>query len=233
MEREGSKRTYYPLYLDLYGKRCIVVGGGQIAERKTRGLIEGGADRVTIISPIVTPGLAKMAELGSIRWERREYQEKDVTGATLVFAATDSRTVNEKIVRDGRAAGALLNQADEAADGDFIVPAAVRRGAMLLSVSTGGMSPTLAMRIRGELERRYGEPYAWWIERLGELRKIVLKEEGIAQQAKRDMLRGASDEAVLDLQGERRSPQREEETIEAWMSRLARQACHDGGLDGT
>ncbi|TYP73869.1 precorrin-2 dehydrogenase/sirohydrochlorin ferrochelatase family protein [Paenibacillus methanolicus] len=221
MGRESRTKTYYALHLDLRGKRCVVVGGGRIAERKTRGLLEGGADHVTLISPDATSALASLAEQGSIQWLRREYQDKDADGAALVFAATDSRIVNDIVLREARAAGALVNQTDEAAEGDFIAPSAVRRGPLLLSVSTSGASPAFAKRIRNELEGRYGEPYAWWAERLGELRASMVNEEGFATATKRAMLREAAEEAELDLQGERRSPQRGDETIEAWISRLA------------
>ncbi|MFC4099966.1 precorrin-2 dehydrogenase/sirohydrochlorin ferrochelatase family protein [Paenibacillus xanthanilyticus] len=231
MGREGRTNTYYALHLDLRGKRCVVVGGGRIAERKTRGLLEGGADRVTLISPAATAALVALAEQGSIQWLRREYQEKDAEGATLVFAATDSRIVNERIMQDARSAGALVNQADEAAEGDFIAPSTVRSGPLLMSVSTSGTSPALAKRIRSELEDRYAEPYAWWAERLGELRATILKEKKLATAMKRAMLQEAAEEAELDLQGVRRSPQRGDETIEAWGSRLQRRTSLDGGVD--
>lgn len=231
MEHLGRAQTYYPLQLDLRGKRCVVVGGGRVAERKTHGLLEGGADCIALVSPSVTSALAMLAEQGSIEWIQREYQEKDVVGATLVFAATDSGDVNARVAQDARAAGALLNQADQAAEGDFIVPSTVRRGALLLSVSTSGTSPALALGIRDELERRYDEAYGWWAERLGHLRRAVLKEEQLGHARKRDLLACAAAEAERDLQGMQRSLQREDESIEAWMRRLLRQPCQDGGVD--
>ncbi|GAB7388689.1 bifunctional precorrin-2 dehydrogenase/sirohydrochlorin ferrochelatase [Bacillaceae bacterium] len=165
-------RTYYPLLLDLSGKCCLIVGGGKVAERKMRGLLAAGAN-VTVVSPEVTPTIARLAEEGRIRWIRRRYQEGDEAGAFLVYAATGSAEVNLRISRRVTDGNGLVNVADRPDLGNFIVPAAVRRGKLLLAVSTGGASPGLARKIREKLEEQYGAEYEAYLDFLAEARAIV------------------------------------------------------------
>ena len=150
---------YYPLFVDLRGRRCVIIGGGIVAERKVRGLLDSGADEVIVVAPAATQGLSDLDARGSIQLLRREYQEEDLTGAFLVFAATDRREINEAVSMEGARLGLLVNVADRAEEGGFITPSVVRRGDLLLSVTTGGASPSLTALIRQKLAEQYGSDY--------------------------------------------------------------------------
>jgi siroheme synthase-like protein len=133
------------------GRRCLVVGGGPVAERKVAGLLEAGA-RLTVVSPAVTARLADWARAERIRLIGREYAASDLVGHSVVFVATDDGRVNADVARDARAAGVLVNAADDPAHCDFILPAVLRRGELTVAVSTGGASPALARTVRDELD---------------------------------------------------------------------------------
>lgn len=141
----------YPAFLNLAGRRCVVVGGGAVAERKVRGLLAADAD-VLVVAPQTAPALAELAARTALRVQRRPYQAGDLDGAFLVVAATDDRTVNAAVVRDARVGGVLVNVVDDPAACDVTVPAVVRRGEVTLAVSTGGRSPGFARYLREELE---------------------------------------------------------------------------------
>jgi precorrin-2 dehydrogenase / sirohydrochlorin ferrochelatase len=185
---------YYPIMLQLHGKRCVVVGGGKIGWRRAKGLLEAGAD-VTVISPIAVPELAEAAKEGKLAWERRAYcpGESVFDGAVLVFAATDDAAVNEAAAQEASHAGALVCAADDADRGGFLVPAVIRRGALTISVATGGASPSLARRIASELSASYGEEYAAYTELLARTRRRIKQEVPDAG------LRRAMLEALLEM----------------------------------
>lgn len=143
--------AYYPLCLEMAGRRCLVVGGGPVAERKVAGLLEAGA-RLTVVSPAVTARLADWARAERIRLIGREYAASDLVGHSVVFVATDDGRVNADVARDARAAVVLVNAADDPAHCDFILPAVLRRGELTVAVSTGGASPALARTVRDELD---------------------------------------------------------------------------------
>ncbi|AJY76047.1 precorrin-2 dehydrogenase/sirohydrochlorin ferrochelatase family protein [Paenibacillus beijingensis] len=165
----------YPVILKLEGIRCVVIGGGAVAERKTAGLLDAGADIVIVVSPSLTLQLRKLAESGRITAEIKEYEQSDIRGAGLVFAATDSREVNARVASDAARAGVMVNTADEGSGGSFITPAVVRRGDLLLAVTTSGASPALAAHIRQELEHRYGPRYEAALRDLKRLREELKK----------------------------------------------------------
>jgi precorrin-2 dehydrogenase/sirohydrochlorin ferrochelatase len=142
--------AYYPLSLDMTERRCLVVGGGPVAERKVAGLLDAGA-RLTVVSPAATDRLRDWARTERIRLRLREYAAGDLAGHSVVFVATDAGRVNAEVARDARAAGVLINAADDPAHCDFILPAVLRRGDLTVAVSTGGASPALARAVRDEL----------------------------------------------------------------------------------
>jgi precorrin-2 dehydrogenase / sirohydrochlorin ferrochelatase len=154
MEIEGEGAILYPVFLDLDGKHCVIVGGGEVANRKARKLLQARAE-VVVISPEVKPELASVA----VEVWRKPYEEGDLEGAFLAFAATNRREVNAAVAREAQRRGILVNVADEASEGDFALPSTLRRGQLQVAVSTGGASPTLARRIRRELENVFG--YEW------------------------------------------------------------------------
>ncbi len=155
---------YYPVCVDMAGRACLVVGGGAVAERKASGLLESGS-RVTVVSPALTARLEAWAREGQIRAIRRGYEPGDLADQSLVFVATDDGAVNAAVAADARAAGVLINAADDPAHCDFILPAVLTRGALTVAVSTGGASPALSRAVRDELETHFDrEDYASLLE---------------------------------------------------------------------
>jgi len=164
---------YYPLCLDISGKKCVVVGGGNVAERKVRRLLESGA-RVEVVGKELTPRLSAWKGEGRIIHRDSLYDDGCLSGASLVIGATNDGDVNGKIAQDARRRGIPVNIADDPARCDFILPSVVERGDLQILVSTGGKSPALARKIREELEGRYGPEYAVLLDILGELREKVI-----------------------------------------------------------
>jgi precorrin-2 dehydrogenase / sirohydrochlorin ferrochelatase len=167
-----AEMGYYPVLLDLAGRRCVMVGGGIIAGRRVDGLLTAGA-RVTVISPRLTRTLAALAAEGRIDHEAREYRDGDLDGADLAFVATDAGEVNAAVARDARARGVWINAADDPARCTFILPALVRRGDLTVAVATGGSSPALARAIREELETYLTDDYATLAAIAAEARREV------------------------------------------------------------
>lgn len=163
----------YPVCLEITDKLCVVVGGGSVAERKVLGLLAAGA-QVRVISPQRTKVIAELAGDGRIEWLGRGYEQGDLFGALLVFAATDSREVQEAVVREASRAGQLVNVIDEPASCSFQVPAVIRRGDLTLAVSTGGKSPAVAAMVRRTLAESFGEEYNLLLDLMSRLRDQVL-----------------------------------------------------------
>lgn len=187
---------YYPVALQLRGKKIVVVGGGAVAERKVTGLLEAGADDLIVVSPAVTERIASLAAQGLLRIELRSYAENDACGARLLFAATSDKAVNAAAAADGERYGALVNASDSYGQGDFLVPSVIRRGDLLLSVTAAGASPAFAAAIKRELETQYGEAYGAAASRLRRLRKLVLGKGGLDRQTKQAVLKLAAEEAA-------------------------------------
>ena len=171
----------YPVVLDLDARPCLVVGGGVVAERKARGLLESGA-RVTVLSPALCPGLMTLATEGCIAWRPREYRGGDAAGFFLVVGATGDRPVNALVAAEGRRVGALVNCADDPEHCDFILPSVLHRGAITVAVSTGGASPTLARRVREELDALLPVDYAAMADVVADVRRR-LRERGASATA--------------------------------------------------
>jgi precorrin-2 dehydrogenase / sirohydrochlorin ferrochelatase len=204
---------YYPIALKVTGKRCLVAGGGKVAERKLKGLLEAGADRVVLISPDATEAIQKLAEDGSIEWVGRACSaESDLPGSWLVIAATNDRAHNMAIAEEANRLGILSNIADDFERGSFIAPSVIRRGRLLIAVTATGASPAFAKAVSRELESRYGDRYEEALARLGELRRLVL--ETIEDRAmKENVLRLAADECLaMDVS--------DMNHIDSWLKRL-------------
>jgi precorrin-2 dehydrogenase/sirohydrochlorin ferrochelatase len=167
--------TYYPIFLNLQGKRCLVVGGGEVATRKVQGLLEAGA-LVAVVSPTLTTALSALVHDGTIRHEARDFRDDDVSGCALVIGATDQPVVNHAVYEASQRHRAWVNIVDVPAACDFIAPAVVRRGALQIAISTSGHSPTLAKRIRQQLEEQYGPEYAELLDWLGEERARIRRQ---------------------------------------------------------
>jgi len=166
--------AYYPVYLNLTGKKCLVFGGGPIAEDKIAKLQSTGA-QVTIVSPTVTPNLQAWAHRGDFQWQPREYQAGDMEGAFLSIAATNDRQVNHEIFQEAERLGVLINVVDDPEQCTFIAPAVVRRGQVTLAISTGGASPALARKLREALTEDAVLEWADLARVLSLARKVVKK----------------------------------------------------------
>jgi precorrin-2 dehydrogenase/sirohydrochlorin ferrochelatase len=160
------------MFVDLQGKRCLVVGGGEIATRKVQGLLDADA-LVEVVSPALCEALATLAAQGLITYQSRPFRTDDVRGCTLVIGATDQAEVNAAVCKAARAHDVWVNIVDTPEACDFIAPAIVRRGALQIAISTGGHSPTLAKRIRLQLEEAYGPEYGKLLEKLGRERQRI------------------------------------------------------------
>lgn len=168
--------SYLPIFIDVNGRTCVVIGGGDIAERKARSLVEAGA-AVVVISPEVTTGLAAMVHAETIRHLRRTYRQGDLNGAFLAFEATGDGTTEQAAAGEARARGVPINVADVPELCGFIAPAVVHRGGLQIAVSTGGASPALARKIREDLEERFGPEYESAVDLLAAARRWLRKHQ--------------------------------------------------------
>jgi len=166
---------YYPINLDIQNRKCLVVGGGAVGTRKVNTLLECGA-RVTVISPEPTPQLTRLASEGSITLEKRGYQSEDITGMFLVIGATDDEVLNRKISKDAERDHILCNIADRPEICNFILPSIVRRGDLIITISTSGKSPAVAKHLRQQLEIQIGGEYADFLLLMGAIRKKLLSQ---------------------------------------------------------
>jgi len=188
---------YYPAYLDLRERPCLVIGGGAVAERKTLALLEAGAV-VTIISPMLTSKLHELSDSGKITYLQKQYEDQDLSGAFLVIAATDSAEVNTLVASACRKKHVLVNVAVPPEVSSFIVPSVVERGDLLIAISTSGASPALSRKIRQDIEQRYGTEYEVLLEKLSAIRKRVL-EEIPDKSRRRQVFQAIVDSDVIDL----------------------------------
>jgi len=166
--------TLYPININIRDRLCVVVGGGRVAARKVVSLLGSGAV-VKVISPRICPKIETLEQQQRLELVRRQYQSGDLTGACLVFAATDRAKVQQKILDEAGKRSLLINVADSPERCTFQIPASLKREDLLITVSTGGGSPLLAATIREELERRYGEEYGVLVRLLAALRVQLLE----------------------------------------------------------
>jgi len=164
---------YYPVYIDVSKRKCVVVGGGDVAERKVERLLECGA-RVVVIGNELTPNLEAMKNEEKISHIPDNYKNDYIEGALLVIGATDRDEINERIYRDSKERGILVNIVDDPAKCDFIVPSVFQQGDLSIAISTGGKSPALARNLREELEQRYGREYRILLNIMGDIREKII-----------------------------------------------------------
>jgi precorrin-2 dehydrogenase / sirohydrochlorin ferrochelatase len=176
-------KRLYPLFADLEARRVVVIGGGAVAQRKAETLLACGAD-VRLISPEATEQLAGWAAQGRIAWQRRRYESGDLAGAWLAIVACGDPTVNEQVRAEADAVRLFCNVVDEPEHCSFQAAAVVTRGPLQVAVSTGGVSPALAKRLRRELEAEFGPFYEKFLAGLAELRDHV-KQKYPDDQARR------------------------------------------------
>lgn len=193
----ASKR-YYPLFLDLKGKRVVVIGGGEVALRKIESMLDHGAV-VTVIAPELVPGIRELARRRALTIQLRKFESGDCDAVALVIAATDDKNVQLRVRQDAAKAGVLVNVVDVPDLCDFIVPALFSRGDISIAVSTNGKSPSLAARLRDRIGSHIGPGYARLAERLGKLRpELRSMDPGEARQLIREIIDGfeASEESA-------------------------------------
>ncbi len=181
MKKTGKSISYYPVFLNLRGKRCVVAGGGNVALRKVQSLLDCGAD-IQIIGSRVCAGLSSLAGTGKLSVNRKKYEKGDLDGAFAAIAATGDHALNRRIAMEAREKRVLVNVVDDPAACDFIVPSIMRRGDIAIAVSTGGSSPALARKLRSRLESEFGEEYAAISDLISEVR-LELRDKGIKAAA--------------------------------------------------
>jgi siroheme synthase-like protein len=163
--------SHYPIFVELEGRKVLVVGGGHVAEEKVRGLLRADMEgRLTLVAPKLLPSLQRLLAEGKIDLIQREYRDGDMEGFDFVMVATDDGTVNAAIAAEGKRRRIWVNAADDPKNCDFILPAVVRQGQIVVAASTGGASPALARRLREELTVYLSEDFAPLAELLKEVR---------------------------------------------------------------
>ncbi len=204
---------YYPVCLKLEGKKCVVVGGGRVAERKVASLLSCGA-LVWVISPVLTSRLSQLVKKGKIEHVKDDYQPKFLSGALLAIAATDDEKINSRVASQAGRKGILVNAVDSPEECTFIVPASLNRGDLSISIFTNGLSPALSRKIRQQLEEKYGREYGEFLKIMAKLRPKVLEE--IKDPRKRKQIfRSLVESDIIKLirKGKRKEAQKKIEKI--------------------
>jgi siroheme synthase-like protein len=166
----------FPMFLKLDGRKCVVVGAGNIAAQKLESLLESGAD-VRVVAPVASSEIQDLARSGRIAWIQAEFQAEHLQDASLVIAATGNPEVNQAVYSAAQQRGVLCNSVDEPERCDFYYPALVRRGDLQIAISTAGKSPALAQRIRKELEEQFDSSYIGWLNWLGTVRALLFNRQ--------------------------------------------------------
>lgn len=202
--RPPQSMRYHPLFVDLTGRRVVVIGGGRVAERKVRQLLDCRA-RVTVISPTLTSRLQLWHSKGMIRWRSRRYRRCDLHGAWLAISATDQPVVNRQIAIDGRRRKIWTNVVDDPKRSSVIAPAWFRRGALVVAFSTGGASPALAQQLRRRLTKEIGADYAAYVALLARLRRRIHRQVPDVAERQRLMRRLLKADLLPLIQSGRRA----------------------------
>ncbi len=193
----GLKMKYYPMYVDLRNQKCIVAGGGQVAERKVNNLLACQA-KVTVISPQLTDGLQQLAHTRKIKHLRRTSRRGDLEGAFLVVSATDNSELNSIVYYEADQKGILINVVDDLQKCTFIAPSVMERGDLVISISTSSSCPALAKRIRKKLEGEFGEEYGDYLKLLRDIRDEIKQKYKFREERKK-LLEKALELDVLPL----------------------------------
>ena len=184
---------YYPAFLNLQGKKVVVVGGGKVAERKVMTLLRAGAV-VTVISPLLTKRLQKAKEAGHMHHLSRTYRKGDLKDSFMVIAATDAPEINTSVAAD---APGLLNVVDVPSECNFIAPSVVERGPLVFAISTGGTSPAFAKAVRREIEKSYGKVFSDYLGFVKTLRSRAMQEI-TDKSAREKFLKGLASGDILE-----------------------------------
>jgi len=188
--------SLFPMFLKLEGRQCLAVGAGKVGEPKIGGLLETGA-RIRVVALNASPTVREWARAGKLELELRAFSAEDLEGAFLAVVATNSRSLNERVYHEAQRRGVLCNVVDVPDLCDFFYPAVVRRGDLQIAVSTSGQSPSLAQKIRQQLEKQFGTGYAAWVAELGETRKLILASD-LDKERKLDLLHSLASREALE-----------------------------------
>lgn len=222
---------YYPVYLNLAGKRCVILGGGTIAQGKIAALRDAGAS-ITVISPEATDGIRRAAQRGHITFEQREYRVGDLDGAFIAVAATNVWHVNRQIYEEAEERGVLLNVVDDPDQCTFIAPSIVRRDPITLAVSTGGASPALARKMRETLAEAPALKWADLADALGRARRVIKEKRTVIDPTRwqcviteelLELVQAGHEDQAVDII----LTQLQDDTIPEMCSNLAE--CRSGG----
>lgn len=169
--------SLYPVFLKIKERECLVIGGGSVAERKVKTLVDYGGS-VTLVSPELTSGLEKLVELGQVVHIKRDYRNGDLDGFFLAVAATSDPEVNRKIYEEAEESGILINSVDDPDNCNFFVPSSVRRGDFQVSISTSGKAPYFAKKLRKFLENMFYDDLDKDLDKLSRIRLKIIEESG-------------------------------------------------------
>lgn len=208
---------YTPIYVNTSGKSVFVIGGGIVAERKVKGLLEAKA-QITVISPRLTPDLQQLHQESRMEWIARSYRNGDLRGAFLVYAATDDPQVNRAVVQEAEAETILVNDAISSGNSSFITPSVVRRGRLSIAISTSGAGPAAAAEIRALLEQQFGDEYEVYLDFLHQMR-MEIKSRELPSATRRTLLRRLTEMDILEKIRTGEFQWWTEEEIGNWISR--------------
>jgi len=226
------REYYFPAFLDLRGRECVVIGGGAVAQGKVLGLLPCGA-AVRVVSPAAEPGVARLAARGRIRWERRAYRPGDTAGAALVVAGTDDPAVNEAVYAEAVRERVLVNVVDVPERCQFVYGAVFRRGRLMAAISTGGASPAYAARCKRDLAAIWGSEHGRLVSAYRRLRPYAASRIPTVEGRRRFWLEAiGSDEALALLRAGRRAAAVDahlQGRVDAWANGTPRSATDPGG----
>lgn len=188
---------YYPVNLDIQNRECLVVGGGRVGVRKVETLLKCGAT-VTVVSPDVVDRIQDLSQTGAINLKMRAYRTDDLDGKFLVISATDNEPLNRKVHEDAEKKNLLCNIADRPEICNFILPAIINRGDLVMTISTSGKSPAFAKKLRKDLEIEFGREYAEFLELMGAIRKKLLA-EAHEPEAHKPIFENLISSGILDM----------------------------------
>jgi precorrin-2 dehydrogenase len=191
---------YYPVFLDIADKPVVVIGGGNIAHQKMENLLAAGAN-VTVVSPDLNPEMQALKDAGRFRHVERTYEPGDIAGYELVFVATDDRSENERVWQEGRERRIWVNAVDDVPNCDFIMPGIVRRGELILAISTSGTSPAMARKVREDIEEFLTDEDAELLDLAAEIRRELRDADRPVQECQH-CVRNANDVWNAALDGE-------------------------------
>lgn len=193
---KGTTPRLFPIFLKLAGRRVLVVGAGKVAEPKIAGLLDTGA-AIKVVALRATKAVREWVRSGLIELEERAFVTDDLRDRVLVVAGTSSPILNELIFSEAQRRGVLCNVVDVPEECDFFYPAVVQRGDLQIAISTSGQSPSLAQRLRQQMEKQFGPAYAEWVAELGATRREVLK-SSLAPEQKRELLKSLASRAAFE-----------------------------------